>query len=65
MGGDKFQPHERVSLGGSLHDNFVRQVQDMLAEEDLTDEERQTIMTNMSCPCCGGSASSLNIKLKD
>ena len=57
--------HDRVQTGGSLHDNFVRQVQELLDKSDISEEDRRTILANMSCPCCGGSAASVNIKLGD
>ena len=57
--------HDRVQMGGSLHDNFVRQVQELLDKSDISEEDRRTILANMSCPCCGGSAASVNIKLGD
>ena len=57
--------HDRVQTGGSLHDNFVRQVQELLDKSDISEEDRRTILANMSCPCCGGGAASVNIKLGD
>ncbi len=59
------QAHDRVQTGGSLHDNFVRQVQELLDKSDISEEDRRIILANMSCPCCGGSAASVNIKLGD
>ena len=56
---------DRVRTGGSLHDNFVRQVQELLDKSDISEEDRRTILANMSCPCCGGGAASVNIKLGD
>jgi len=53
----------RVVFGGSIHTNFLQQVQDLIAEADLSEEDRQKILINMSCPCCGGSGASFTIKL--
>ena len=58
-----YTPHERVQTGGSIHDNFMREVQALLDKSDVREEDRRHILANMSCPCCGGSAGSLNIKL--
>jgi hypothetical protein len=56
---------DRVILGGgSLHETFQREVQKMLEDVDLSEEDRQKILTGMLCPCCGGGASMV-VKLKD
>ena len=54
---------ERVSFGGSLHLDFESQVQSILANWDLSDEDRQSILAGLSCPCCGGNGASFTIKL--
>ena len=54
---------ERVVFGGSIHSNFLVQVQDLVAESDLSEEDRQKILAHMSCPCCGGNGASFTIKL--
>ncbi len=58
-----YMPHERVQTGGSFHDIFIRVVLALLDKSDVREEDRRHILANMSCPCCGGSAGSLNIKL--
>jgi hypothetical protein len=56
---------ERVVFGGSVHSNFLQQVQELVAESGLSEEDSQKILTNMSCPCCGGNGASFTIKLDD
>ena len=59
------QPRKgRVVYGsGAMHDVFQAQVHALLEDADITEEERQRILAGMSCPCCGGSGTSLTIKL--
>jgi hypothetical protein len=50
----------RVIMSGgdiSLHDAFQRDVLRLLENTDISDEDRQRILGNTACPCCGGSAS--------
>ncbi len=54
---------ERVVFGGSVHTNYQQQIESLLADADLSEEDRQKILTNMSCPCCGGNGASFTIKL--
>lgn len=57
---------ERVVIGGgSVHDAFFRQVQSLIAKADISEEDRQRILINMSCPCCGGFAPAITVKLGD
>jgi len=49
----------------SMHDVMRKQVEQMLAQSDLTEEQKQEILVAMQCPCCGASGVSLSIKLKD
>jgi len=46
-----------ITGGGSLHEVFQREVQKLLNETDMSEEDRQRILTGMVCPCCGGGAS--------
>lgn len=48
----------------SLHDLFQQQTMDMLERSDLDDEQKQSILVAMNCPCCGGSGLSFTMKLK-
>jgi hypothetical protein len=56
---------ERVVFGGSVHSNFLQQVQELVVEAGLSEEDRQKVLTNLSCPCCGGNGASFTIKLDD
>jgi hypothetical protein len=56
---------ERVVFGGSIHSNFLEQVQELIVEAGLTAEDRQKILNNLSCPCCGGNGASFTIKLDE
>jgi hypothetical protein len=50
----------RVIMAGggiSMHDAFQRDVLRLLENTDISDEDRQRILANTACPCCGGSAS--------
>jgi hypothetical protein len=49
----------------SMHDAMRQQIADMLANSDLTEEQKQQILIAMQCPCCGSSGVSLSIRLKD
>ncbi len=48
----------------SLHDLFAQQSAKMLDRADLTDEQKQSILIGMSCPCCGAGGFSFTAKLK-
>lgn len=47
-----------------LHALFNRQVRDILDNAGLAEEEKQSILVAMSCPCCGGGAASFTYKLR-
>lgn len=49
----------------SMHEAMRKQIEEMLAQSDLSDEQKQQILVAMQCPCCGASGVSLSIKLKD
>jgi hypothetical protein len=61
-------PPEHVSDIGpsnlSLHELFEQQAAEMLDRADLDEEQKQSIMLAMSCPCCGGGGPSFTFKLK-
>ena len=48
----------------SLHQLFEQQTRRMLDRTDLDDQQKQTLLLAMSCPCCGAGAMSYTIKLK-
>jgi hypothetical protein len=48
----------------TLHELFQKQTSVMLDRADLSDEQKQSILIAMSCPCCGGGGFSFTAKLK-
>ena len=48
----------------ALHDLFQQQTMAMLDRSDLSEEQKQSILVAMNCPCCGGSGLSFTMKLK-
>jgi hypothetical protein len=50
--------------GLSLHELFAQQTMKMLDNSDLDEEQKQTILVAMSCPCCGSGGLSFTAKLK-
>jgi hypothetical protein len=47
----------------TLHQLFEQQAADLLERVDLDEEQKQSILLAMSCPCCGGGPS-FSFKLK-
>ncbi len=47
----------------SVHDLIQKEIAEMLANADLSDEEKQQILVAMRCPCCGAGGVSLSLKL--
>ncbi len=52
------------SGGLSLHELFAQQTRTMLDRTDLDEEQKQSILVAMSCPCCGAGGLSFTAKLK-
>ncbi len=48
----------------SLHELFEQQTRQMLDRSDLDEEQKQSILIAMSCPCCGAGGMSFTAKLK-
>jgi hypothetical protein len=48
----------------TLHDLFQQQTTVMLDRADLSEEQKQSILIGMSCPCCGAGGFSFTAKLK-
>ena len=48
----------------TLHDLFAQQTSKMMDRADLTEEQKQSILIGMSCPCCGGGGFSFTAKLR-
>jgi hypothetical protein len=48
----------------ALHDLFQQQAAAILDEADIGEEEKQSILLAMSCPCCGAGGMSFSVKMK-
>ena len=48
----------------TLHELFQQQTAKLLDRSDLSDEQKQSILVAMSCPCCGAGAMSFTAKLR-
>jgi hypothetical protein len=58
-------PDDRiVSSNLTLHQLFQQQTTAMLERADLSEEQKQSILIGMSCPCCGAGGFSFTAKLK-
>ena len=58
-------PDDRILASDlALHDLFAQQTTRMLDRADLTEEQKQSILIGMSCPCCGAGGFSFTAKLK-
>ena len=62
FGAEPFTPP--AATDASLHDLFQQQTMEMLDRSDLSEEQKQSILVAMNCPCCGGSGLSFTMKLK-
>ena len=48
----------------TLHQLFEQQTSRMLDRADLSEEQKQSILIGMSCPCCGAGGFSFTAKLR-
>ena len=48
----------------SLHELFEQQARNMLERADIDEEQKQSILVAMACPCCGAGGVSFSVKLK-
>lgn len=48
----------------TLHQLFEQQTASMLERADLSEEQKQSILIGMSCPCCGAGGFSFTAKLR-
>jgi hypothetical protein len=56
---------DQIASGNlSLHDLFQQQARQMLDRADLNEEQKQSILVAMSCPCCGAGGLSFTAKLR-
>jgi non-ribosomal peptide synthetase component F len=49
----------------SLHDLFEQQARHWLDRADVDEEQKQTILAALSCPCCGSGGMSFTVKVKE
>jgi hypothetical protein len=58
-------PDDRIMASNlTLHQLFAQQTSAMLERADLTEEQKQSLLIGMSCPCCGAGGFSFTAKLK-
>jgi hypothetical protein len=58
-------PDERILASNlTLHDLFQQQTAVMLDRADLSEEQKQSILIGMNCPCCGAGGFSFTAKLR-
>jgi hypothetical protein len=48
----------------ALHELFREQAAAVLEDADIGEEEKQSILLAMSCPCCGAGGMSFSVKMK-
>lgn len=48
----------------ALHELFREQAAAVLDDADIGEEEKQSILLAMSCPCCGAGSMSFSVKMK-
>ncbi len=48
----------------TLHELFQQQASQMLDRGDLSEEQKQSILIAMTCPCCGAGGMSFTMKLR-
>ena len=58
-------PDDRVVTSNlTLHQLFEQQTARMLERADLNEEQQQSLLIGMSCPCCGAGGFSFTAKLR-
>jgi hypothetical protein len=60
---EAFTPPDRAATA-SLHDLFAQQTREILENSDLDEEQKQSILVAMQCPCCSGGTGAFTFKLK-
>ncbi len=48
----------------ALHELFREQAAAVLDDAEIGEEEKQSILAAMSCPCCGAGTLSVSVKLR-
>jgi hypothetical protein len=58
-------PDDRILASNlTLHELFQQQTARMIERADLTEEQKQSILIGISCPCCGAGGFSFTAKLR-
>jgi len=60
---ESFTPPDPAA-SASLHDLFAQQTREILDNSDLDEEQKQSILVAMQCPCCSGGTGAFTFKLK-
>ena len=64
------KPKKRAKIGQvftgdqALHELFREQAAAVLEDADIGEEEKQSILLAMTCPCCGAGSMSFSVKMK-
>ena len=64
------RPRKRADTGQvvtsnlALHELFQQQAAEILDKADIDEEQKQSILAAMSCPCCGAGGMSLSVSLR-
>ena len=64
------RPKKRPKIGQiftgdeALHELFREQAAGVLDDTDIGEEEKQSILLAMSCPCCGAGSMSFSVKMR-
>jgi hypothetical protein len=53
-----------TASNAAMHDLFNQHVRDVMDDAGLTEEEKQTVLVAMACPCCGSGTASFTYKLR-
>ncbi len=61
---EAFTPPPDPTATTSLHDLFAQQTREILENSDLDEEQKQSILVAMQCPCCGGGTGAFTFRLK-
>jgi hypothetical protein len=48
----------------ALHELFREQAAAMLGDAQVSEDEKQSILAALTCPCCGAGSMSVSVKLK-
>jgi hypothetical protein len=55
---------KRPATPTTAHAELRDQIADLLADVEMSEEDRQRVLASLTCTCCGGSGLSLAFELK-